>query len=164
MKKKRWHAGEKKKLIELLNKALADEWLAYYRYWIGAKVIVGDMKEPVAAELEEMATDELKHADMLVGRIIRLGGTPILKPRDWHKMTNCSYEAPEDFSLKMILFQNIKSEQCLIDAYKKLVTLAKDKDAGTYEILVNILEEEIEQKDDLINILEHLEVKNSEQK
>jgi len=26
------------KLIELLNKALADEWLAYYQYWVGAKV------------------------------------------------------------------------------------------------------------------------------
>jgi len=25
------------KLIELLNKALADEWLAYYQYWIGGE-------------------------------------------------------------------------------------------------------------------------------
>ncbi len=76
MKKKRWQTGGKKKLIELLNKALADEWLAYYRYWIGAKVIVGDMREPVAAELEEMATDELKHADMLVGQDYTVKGNP----------------------------------------------------------------------------------------
>ena len=27
------------KLIEMLNKAYADEWLAYYQYWIGAKVV-----------------------------------------------------------------------------------------------------------------------------
>lgn len=154
----------KGKLIELLNGALADEWLSYYRYWIGAKVMVGEMKETTASELEEIAADELKHADMLVGKIIQLGGIPILKPGDWHKMTNCNYETPEDFSLKTILFQNIKSEQCAIDAYKKLVIFAKDKDAGTHEVLVNILEEEIEQKDDLINILEHLEVKNPEQK
>jgi len=26
-------------LIKLLNKALADEWLAYYKYWIGSKTI-----------------------------------------------------------------------------------------------------------------------------
>ena len=28
-------------LIGLLNKALADEWLAYYQYWVGAKVVRG---------------------------------------------------------------------------------------------------------------------------
>ena len=70
------------KLIELLNKALADEWLAYYQYWIGAKVVVGPMRGAVVAELEEHAGDELKHAGMLVDRIIKLGGTPILKPED----------------------------------------------------------------------------------
>ena len=26
-------------VITLLNKAFADEWLAYYQYWIGTKVI-----------------------------------------------------------------------------------------------------------------------------
>ena len=26
-------------LLVVLNKAYADEWLAYYQYWIGAKVI-----------------------------------------------------------------------------------------------------------------------------
>ena len=154
----------KKKLLELLNKALADEWLSYYRYWIGAKVIVGEMRESTAAELEEMATAELKHAGVLVDRIIQLGGTPILKPADWYKMTDCGYKAPKDFSVKAILFQNLKSEQCAIDVYKKLVSFTKGKDSVNYKILVNILEEEIEQKDDLINILEHLEAKNSEPK
>ena len=33
------------KLIEMLNKALADEWLAYYQYWVGAKVVKGPMRE-----------------------------------------------------------------------------------------------------------------------
>lgn len=32
--------GDKKdKILELLNKALADEWYAHYQYWIGAKII-----------------------------------------------------------------------------------------------------------------------------
>jgi hypothetical protein len=35
------------KLLNLLNKALADEWLAYYQYWIGAKVVKGPMKDAV---------------------------------------------------------------------------------------------------------------------
>ncbi|NLA21799.1 MAG: ferritin, partial [Candidatus Marinimicrobia bacterium] len=30
-------------LIDLLNRAYADEWLAYYQYWVGAKVVKGPM-------------------------------------------------------------------------------------------------------------------------
>ena len=44
-------------VITLLNKAFADEWLAYYQYWIGTKVIKGPMKEAVIAELLQHAAD-----------------------------------------------------------------------------------------------------------
>lgn len=30
-----------KKLLDMLNKAYADEWLAYYQYWVGSKVACG---------------------------------------------------------------------------------------------------------------------------
>ena len=36
-------------LISVLRKAYADEWLAYYQYWVGAKVAKGPMKEAVIA-------------------------------------------------------------------------------------------------------------------
>jgi bacterioferritin len=75
------------KLIELLNKALADEWLAYYQYWIGAKVVKGPMRGAVEAELMEHAGEELQHAEMLIERIIQLGGTPLLSPEEWYKIT-----------------------------------------------------------------------------
>ena len=39
------------KLIDILNKALSDEWLAYYQYWVGAKVVKGPMKDAVISEL-----------------------------------------------------------------------------------------------------------------
>ena len=69
-------------LINLLNKALSDEWLAYYQYWIGAKVVKGPMKDAVIAELTLHATEELGHAELLSTRIIQLGGTPVLIPRN----------------------------------------------------------------------------------
>jgi bacterioferritin len=47
------------KLINLLNKALSDEWLAYYHYWTGAKVAKGPMKDAVIAELDLHATKNL---------------------------------------------------------------------------------------------------------
>ena len=144
------------KLIELLNKAFADEWLAYYQYWVGAKVAKGPMRGAVSAELEEHAGDELKHGGMLVERVITLGGTPILKPEDWYKMTNCGYLAPEDPSVKALLEQNIKGEQCAINIYKELLETVKDKDPITYNMFLDILEEEVEHEKDLQSILEDL--------
>ncbi len=68
-------------LIEVLNKALADEWLAYYQYWIGAKIVKGINKDAVITELIQHATDELRHAGMLADRILQLGGEPLLNPK-----------------------------------------------------------------------------------
>ena len=147
---------EVKDLIEQLNKAFADEWLAYYQYWMGAKIVKGKMSKPIMAELIEHATEELKHADMLANRILQLGGTPLLKPEDWYKMTNCGYDAPSDPSCDAILKQNIKGERCAIGVYDKLLNMTKDKDLITYNILTTILEEEVEHEDDLENLLEDL--------
>jgi bacterioferritin len=146
------------KLIDMLNKALADEWLAYYQYWIGAKVAVGPMRGAVTAELEEHATEELGHALMLVDRIMQLGGTPLLKPQDWHEMTNCGYEAPEDPYVETLLEQNIKGEQCAIDVYQELVTLTKDADPVTYEMVLQIMTEEIEHEEDLQALAEDIQL------
>lgn len=146
------------KLLELLNKAFADEWLAYYQYWIGAKVVKGPMKEAVIGELLEHATEELRHADMLAERILQLGGTPLLEPKDWYDHTECGYEVPSDDFVAAILGQNIKAEQCAIDVYKKLLTLTKEGDPVTYRIILEIFEDELEHEEDLQSLLEDFEL------
>ena len=62
-------------LLQLLNQAYASEWLAYYQYWLGAKLVRGPMKDAVGAELLQHATEELLHADMVAMRL----GKVILK-------------------------------------------------------------------------------------
>lgn len=146
-----------KKLVGLLNKAFCDEWLAYFQYWIGSKVVKGPMKEAVIAELTQHAADELRHADMLALRIIQLGGTPIAEPKEWYKHTNCGYDAPDNPFVKKILEQNIKGEQCAILTYKKLVTLTATKDPVTYNIVLQILQDEVEHEEDLQSEMEDLE-------
>lgn len=136
-------------LITMLNKAYSDEWLAYYQYWVGAKVAVGIPKEAVVAELTQHAADELRHAGMVADRIIQLGGEPVMEPKDWYKHTNCGYEAPEDPNVKTLLDQNIKGEQCAISVYKKIIDYAKDKDPVTYDMALQIMEDEIEHEEDL---------------
>ena len=145
-----------KKLLELLNKALADEWLAYYQYWVGSKIAVGPMRNAVVAELSEHAKEELGHAELLAERILQLGGTPILSPQDWYKLTNCGYETPKDPFVVRLLEQNIKGEQCAIKVYNELLEFVKDKDPITYILVLKILEDEIKHEFELKSILEDI--------
>lgn len=144
-------------LLGMLNRAFADEWLAYYQYWLGAKVVKGPMKDAVAAELLLHATEELAHADMLSLRIIQLGGVPLIGPEEWLKHTHCGYAAPADPFVKEILAQNIQGEQCAIDVYQKLLQVVKDADPVTYNIVLTILEQEVEHEEDLQSLDEDLE-------
>ncbi|HUX94825.1 MAG TPA: ferritin-like domain-containing protein [Bacteroidales bacterium] len=146
------------KLINLLNKALSDEWLAYYQYWIGAKVVKGPMKDAVIAELTLHATEELGHAELLTTRIIQLGGTPVLSPEEWSKLTNCGYEIPSDAYVEEILNQNIKGEQCAIKVYSGLLDITREGDPVTYNIILQILSDEVEHEEDLSSLKEDIEL------
>ena len=52
-------------LLSQLNAALAEEWLAYYQYWVGALVVEGAMRSDVQGEFEEHAEEERHHAQLL---------------------------------------------------------------------------------------------------
>ncbi|MEM1518582.1 MAG: ferritin-like domain-containing protein [Nitrososphaerota archaeon] len=144
------------KLIEHLNRAYADEWLAYYQYWLGARLAVGPMRGAVAMELAEHAKEELEHAEKLSKRIIELGGTPVLSPEEWYKVSNCGYDAPRDPCVEKLLEQNIKGEQCAIEVYNKLLEFTKEGDPVTWRLILEILEDEIEHEFELQSLLEDL--------
>jgi bacterioferritin len=144
-------------LLKMMNKAYADEWLAYYQYWVGSKVAQGRMRGIIAEELEDHAKEELHHADMLVERMIQLGGTPLLSPESIQKETNCGYDAPSDPNTKKLLVQNIKGEQCAIATYKKLLDFVRGKDDLTEKIILEILADEVEHEEDLQAMLEDMQ-------
>ncbi|MBK7710950.1 MAG: ferritin [Bacteroidales bacterium] len=145
-------------LIGLLNKALSDEWLAYYQYWIGAKVVKGPMKDAVIAELTIHATEELSHAELISTRIIQLGGIPVLSPAEWLKISNCGYDIPSDPYVEEILNQNIKGEQCAIKIYSGLLDITREGDPVTYNMILQILSQEVEHEEDLSSLKEDLEL------
>ncbi|HBG60523.1 MAG: ferritin [Omnitrophica WOR_2 bacterium GWF2_38_59] len=137
------------KLLTLLNKAFADEWLAYYQYWLGAKVAVGMPKEAVVAELIQHSADELRHAGMVADRIIQLGGEPLLEPKEWYDFTNCGYDKPANPDVRVLLDQNIKGEQCAISVYENIMKFTKDKDPVTYDMALQIMTDEVMHEEDL---------------
>jgi bacterioferritin len=145
-------------LLKMLNAAYASEWLAYYQYWLGAKLIKGPMKDAVAAELNLHATEELNHAVMVASRIIQLGGTPVTTPTGWLEQSPCAYDAPEDPYVEVLLDQNIAGEQCAITVYKNLMDATLHKDMVTYNMALTILEQEVEHEEDLQGLKEDLEL------
>jgi bacterioferritin len=145
-------------LIKKLNKALADEWLAYYQYWVGAIIAKGPARSNVAAELLEHADDELRHAGLLAERIVQLGGDILLSPKDWYEVTTCGYEVPSDPHVEVLLEQNIKGEQCAIGVYQGLTELTQGKDPITYAMALEILSDEVEHEEDLQAIAEDIQL------
>lgn len=144
------------KLIGMLNSALAEEWLAYYQYWVGARVMEGPMRKEVEPELLLHATEELGHAVLLIDRIIQLGGTPILNPKDWSEHAKCAYAAPEDPYIEAILNQNVEGERCAIANYQALAEYTDGKDLATYRLATQILNDELEHEEDLEAFLKDL--------
>jgi bacterioferritin len=145
-------------LLLMLQKAYCDEWFAYYQYWLGAKVIKGPMSDAVAAELLQHATEELNHANLVADRLIQLGGTPTLEPKQWYDLSNCTYDPPADAHVKTLLEQNIRGEQCAIDVYSDMLRKTRDGDPVTYNIALTILGEEEEHEEDLQSLQEDLEL------
>lgn len=146
------------RLLDWLNRAYASEWLAYYQYWLGAKVIKGPMKDAVAAELNLHATEELGHAVLLADRILQLGGTPVLSPEGWSRLSPCPYDPPEDPYVTVLLDQNIAGERCAISTYKELMDVTREADPVTYNISLTILQQEVEHEEDLQSLREDLDL------
>ncbi len=138
-----------KKLIDMLNAALCEEWLAYYQYWIGARLMEGPMRSEIEPELLLHATQELNHAVMDVTRIIQLGGIPVLDPAEWPKFARCKYESPVDPYVEVILNQNLNGERCAIQRYKEIADFTNGKDHTTHQIATTILNEELEHEQDI---------------
>lgn len=136
-------------LVKTLNEALSEEWLAYYQYWIGAKVMEGPMRTNIESELVIHANQELNHATLLAERIIQLGGTPVLSPDEWSKLAHCKYQAPEDNYIEAVLKQNLDSERCAIQRYKDIIDSTNGKDHTTHQLAITILNEEIEHEQDI---------------
>lgn len=142
-------SGDVNEIINLLNRAYADEWLAYYHYWLCAKISRGPMKDAVNAELIQHAADELRHADMLAMRILALGGTPLSHPGELLKQANSPYPDPKDPSVLAILDQVITAEQGAIEVYHKLLNTTRERDPVTYNIILQLLSDEVQHEEDL---------------
>jgi bacterioferritin len=145
------------KLIELLNKAYADELIAYFYYKTAAILVKGIHAKTVADQLEEIAKEELEHSEELAERIIQLGGEPI---DDWNAITkNANYpkiEIPEDRSDYVGILKSVHvAEQGAIEVYANIINFLQTevKDPVTFHVIRHIMGEEMHHEEEIETLL-----------
>jgi len=153
--------SDKQLLINKLVTAFADEWMAGYQYWMAARLVQGALRTDVIAELTQHYNDELRHADMIAKRLIELEGDFRMFPQDWHHIGGCHFDSITKSDVVTVLRENIKGEQCAIDFYQNLLVMVEGKDKESYDMVLSILHDEIEHKEDLEKLLKALPVHNN---
>ena len=145
--------------IQMLNKALADEYLAANQYLAPIGLAVGKLRPEVEEEFQKHYEEELKHAQMLKERIIQLGGIPLQSPEEWYAHTNCGYTKPTDYNTKVLVSQNLESERKAENVYIGIMKACKEvDDMVTYKIARNILISEENHEQDLEDFLNDMEI------
>jgi len=145
-----------KELVQELNKAYADEWLAFYLYWYMAQVVSGKAYEDIQELLNKIAKDELEHATELADLIVKLGGMPIANPMDLEKNANAPYMIPpkNTADINRIIRIVTEAEAVAIDVYAKIAKKTLGKDHVTYQLITHILSEEVNHEEMFENLME----------
>lgn len=138
-------------LINNLQGALADELLAMQQYFFEARIIEqSNSRQSIIKELKQHAIEEYKHAGWLADRILEMGGTLITKPNTLYTKSGCGYSETNTSNTITILDDAIKGEQCAINSYSKMAKIAKESnDIKTYDVLMKIIKDEVNHKNDL---------------
>ena len=122
------------KVIEKLNDLLSDELTAINQYMVHSEMNDNWGYEQLHKADEKRAIDEMKHAEMLIARILFLEGIPIVSNL---KKINIGPEIEKQHK------NDWTSENDAITSYNDGIKLAmQEKDNGTRELLESILKDE----------------------
>lgn len=127
------------KVIDALNKVLTNEMTAINQYFLHSRMLKDWGFEKLGEYEYKESLDEMKHADILIERILFLNGLPNLQ--DLHRLA-----IGED--VKEILECDLKLEEKAIPELREAITLCENEtDYVSRDLLSSILENEEEHLD-----------------
>lgn len=139
------------KLIEVLNSLLADELTSINQYMVHSEMCADWGYENLHKIFEKRAIDEMKHAEILIGRILFLESVPIVTTL---KDIFIGDEIPTQLEYDRV------AEMDAIAAYNSAISLAREvNDYATQEMLEKILIDEdkhIDEIEELQDQIEHM--------
>jgi len=146
------YQADRKKVLELLNEALATEIVCTLRYRHDYYMARGLKAKVAAEEFLEHADQEMEHAGRLAERIVQLGGEPDFNPQNVSGRSHAEYRLGK--SLPDMIRENLVAERIAIDSYREMARYVGEDDPTTRRLLESILEVEEEHADDLADLLD----------
>jgi len=143
---------DREKVIQMLNDALATEWvctLRYYRHYFMAK---GMLADSIKSEFLEHAEEEMEHANKIAERIVQLGGEPDLNPETLAKRSHAEYKVGTN--LRDMVKEDLIAERIAIDSYREIIGYVGDHDTTTKRLMEFVLAQEEEHADELSDMLD----------
>lgn len=122
------------KLIETLNKLLAEELTAINQYMVHSEMCDNWGYEKLHKAIEKQAIDEMKHAEALIGRILFLEGMPIVSILNPIRIGK---------NVGEMITNDLHAEEGAVKSYNTAIALAVSVgDDGTRDLLTKILKDE----------------------
>ena len=146
------YQADRKRVIDLLNEALATELVCILRYKRHYFTASGLHSGPIKAEFLQHAGEEQLHADQLSQRIVQLQGAPDLDPATLMARSHAEYDDSRD--LTAMITANLVAERVAIESYRQMIEEIGELDPTTRQLLISILAKEEEHADDMRELLE----------
>jgi bacterioferritin len=150
-----FYGADQKRVVEVLNEALATEIVCVLRYKRHYFMAQGIHAGPVAAEFLQHANEELGHVDQIAHRITQLQGEPNFSPEGITDRSHAEYAEGTD--LIDMIKEDLIAERIAIESYGEIIRWLGDKDPTTRRMLEDILAVEEEHADDLLDFLADLD-------
>jgi bacterioferritin len=145
------YQGDREKVIDVLNEALATEIVCTLRYKNHYYMAQGIHAESVAAEFLEHATEEQAHADAIAKRITELNGRPNFNPEGLKTRSHAEYKDVD--TLDEMIREDLVAERIAISTYSEIIRWLANDDPTTRRLIEEILAKEEEHADDLAKLL-----------
>ena len=121
------------KVIEELNKALREELTAINQYFLHAEMFENWGYEKLSEYIKKQSIGEMKHAEVLMERILFLDGSPTMKPLELTVGRNVQEMLQSDLDLELGAVRD----------YNAAIQVAvAEKDNGSRDLFVTLLKDE----------------------
>jgi bacterioferritin len=121
------------KVIAELNKALREELTAINQYFLHAEMCENWGYDRLAEYIKKQSIGEMKHAEVLIERILFLDGSPNMQP----------LELTVGKTVKDMLQSDLDLELSAVQQYNAAIQIAvEQKDNGSRDLFVTLLKDE----------------------
>jgi len=118
---------------KVINDALREELTAINQYFVHAEMCENWGYKKLADYIKKQSIDEMKHAEVLIERVLFLDGTPTMEPL---KLTVGA-------TVRNMIESDLALELNAVKQYNAAVQIAtQEKDNGSRDLLVKLLKDE----------------------